>query len=84
MKKLKEEEENSLKEFAKKNGFIFNDPSAKKKELDDIYAEAANFKITKVSNFTNNFNNHCLRNSWMNKKNLTENVSSSKCTDHQL
>jgi hypothetical protein len=48
LQKLKEEEENSLREFAKKNGFTFNDPSAKKKELDDIYAEAANFKITKV------------------------------------
>ena len=57
MKKLKEEEENSLREFAKKNGFTFNDPSAKKKELDDIYAEAANFKITKVSYFKNDLMN---------------------------
>lgn len=46
---MKEEEEKSLKEYALKNGFTFVDPSAKKKELDDIYAEAANFKITKVS-----------------------------------
>lgn len=37
-----------------KNGFTFVDPSAKKKELDDIYAEAANFKITKVSYFKYN------------------------------
>jgi len=32
-----------------KNGFTFVDPNNKKKELHDIYAEAANFKITKVS-----------------------------------
>lgn len=50
IEKFKEEEEKDLRDFALKNGFIIHDPNNKKKELNDIYEEAANFKITKVSN----------------------------------
>jgi hypothetical protein len=52
MELLKEEEEKNLRDFAIKNGFNVQDlfsNSNNKKELNDIYEEAANFKITKVS-----------------------------------
>jgi hypothetical protein len=49
MELLKEEEEKNLRDFAIKNGFNVQDlfsNSNNKKELNDIYEEAANFKIT--------------------------------------
>jgi hypothetical protein len=46
---LKEEEERNLREFAINNGFNVKDFSNKKRDLIDLYEEAANFKITKVS-----------------------------------